>query len=68
MSKSKQIGFKVQGIEEFGLNYKTRRITVAENVSNRQKARQVCRNRRFKYVALYIIHPDGTREKFEWIN
>lgn len=34
--------------------------------SKRQQARQWCRNHRFDFTNMIIVHPDGTRESFAW--
>jgi hypothetical protein len=32
---------------------------------NRQKARAFCRNHKYSYDGLVIVHPDGTKEPYE---
>lgn len=39
-----------------------RKRSLLGEAPNRQKARQMCRNRSAKHSGLRIIHPDGTEE------
>lgn len=34
--------------------------------AKRQQARQWCRNHRFAFEGMTIVHPDGTQEAFDW--
>lgn len=45
---------------------KRKRLLLRHAFTNREKARQFCRNHRYEYTGMVVIHPDGTREQFAW--
>lgn len=48
-------------------NYPRKTKRKLKNVfQKRQQARQFCRNHRWEYEELIILHPDGTQEPFNW--
>lgn len=53
-------------IEVAGQWPKRKRRLLNHAFADREKARQFCRNHRYEYSGMVIIHPDGTKEVFEW--